>query len=98
VDGNHFSRDLSLSLVLSAAGRRVVSNMAAAAAGTQLADMEEEDKGMKEAMDSGDGEEEEEERMGVESSDDDDDDDDKENEAEIQRLEEQVTCQQHAAQ
>ena len=68
----------------------VVSNMAASsnAKGTQLEDMEE-DPGIKEEMES-----DEEEGMKVESSDDDEEDDlsedDKENEAEIQRLEEQV--------
>ncbi|KAJ3603603.1 hypothetical protein NHX12_028348 [Muraenolepis orangiensis] len=58
------------------------------AEGTQLEDMEEEDAGIKEEM------ADEEEGMGVESSDDEEDDlseDDKENEAEIQRLEEQCT-------
>uniref|UniRef100_A0A8C5BDS1 Spliceosome associated factor 3, U4/U6 recycling protein n=1 Tax=Gadus morhua TaxID=8049 RepID=A0A8C5BDS1_GADMO len=68
----------------------VVSNMAASsnAKGTQLEDMEE-DAGIKEEMDS-----DEEEGMKVESSEDDEDDlseDDKENEAEIQRLEEQLS-------
>ncbi|CAL8297135.1 unnamed protein product [Gadus morhua 'NCC'] len=58
------------------------------AKGTQLEDMEE-DAGIKEEMDS-----DEEEGMKVESSEDDEDDlseDDKENEAEIQRLEEQLS-------
>ncbi|KAJ3603768.1 hypothetical protein NHX12_028509 [Muraenolepis orangiensis] len=61
------------------------------AEGTQLEDMEEEDAGIKEEMAD---EEDEEEGMGVESSDDEEDDlseDDKENEAEIQRLEEQLS-------
>lgn len=54
---------------------------------TQLQEMEEE-AGMEREMDS-----DEEEGMGIENSDDEEDDsseDDKENEAEIQRLEEQV--------
>ncbi|XP_069565465.1 squamous cell carcinoma antigen recognized by T-cells 3 [Brachyistius frenatus] len=63
---------------------------------TQLQDMEEEDAGMEErAMESDDEEEEEEEEgMGVENSDEEEDDsseDEKENEAEIQRLEEQLS-------
>uniref|UniRef100_A0A3B5A219 Spliceosome associated factor 3, U4/U6 recycling protein n=1 Tax=Stegastes partitus TaxID=144197 RepID=A0A3B5A219_9TELE len=59
---------------------------------TQLQDMEEEDAGMEEReMESDEGEEE---GMGVEDSDDEEDDsseDEKENEAEIQRLEEQLS-------
>lgn len=57
---------------------------------TQLQDMEEEEAGMEERV----MESEEEEGMGVENSEDEEDDsseDEKENEAEIQRLEEQVT-------
>lgn len=57
---------------------------------TQLQDMEEEDVGMEREMDSDDDEEED---MGEENLDDEEDDsseDEKENEAEIQRLEEQV--------
>ncbi|XP_070759995.1 squamous cell carcinoma antigen recognized by T-cells 3 [Enoplosus armatus] len=59
---------------------------------TQLQDMEEEDAGMEEREMESD--EEEEEGMGVENSDDEEDDsseDEKENEAEIQRLEEQLS-------
>lgn len=60
---------------------------------TQLQDMEEEDAGMEE-REMGSDDEEEDEGMGVENSDDEEDDesseDEKENEAEIQRLEEQV--------
>lgn len=58
---------------------------------TQLQDMEEEDVGMEEREMESD--EEDEEGMGVENLDDEEDDsseDEKENEAEIQRLEEQV--------
>lgn len=67
-------------------------NMAATsnAEHTQLQDMEEEDVGMEREMDSDDDEEED---MGEENLDDEEDDsseDEKENEAEIQRLEEQV--------
>lgn len=74
-----------------------ISNMAASsnAEQTQLQDMEEEDAGMEEREMESD--EEEEEGMGVEDSDDGEDDssvDEKENEAEIQRLEEQVISQQ----
>ncbi|KAM9858874.1 squamous cell carcinoma antigen recognized by T-cells 3 [Aulostomus maculatus] len=60
---------------------------------TQLQDMEEEDARMEEREMESDNEEEE-EGMGVENSDDEEDDsseDDKENEAEIQRLEEQLS-------
>lgn len=61
---------------------------------TQLQDMEEDEAGMEEKEMESD---EEEEGMGVENSDDEQDDtseDEKENEAEIQRLEEQVIGQQ----
>ncbi|XP_017269444.1 squamous cell carcinoma antigen recognized by T-cells 3 [Kryptolebias marmoratus] len=59
---------------------------------TQLQDMEEDEAGMEEKEMESD--EEEEEGMGVENSDDEEDDsseDEKENEAEIQRLEEQLS-------
>ncbi|KAM9392445.1 squamous cell carcinoma antigen recognized by T-cells 3 [Pholidichthys leucotaenia] len=61
---------------------------------TQLQDMAEEDPGMEEREMESDDEEEEVEGMGEENSDDDEDDsseDEKENEAEIQRLEEQLS-------
>ncbi|XP_070690238.1 squamous cell carcinoma antigen recognized by T-cells 3 isoform X2 [Pempheris klunzingeri] len=62
---------------------------------TQLQDMEEEDAGMEEReMESDEEDDEEEEGMGEENSDDEGDDsseDEKENEAEIQRLEEQLS-------
>uniref|UniRef100_A0A3B4YS52 Spliceosome associated factor 3, U4/U6 recycling protein n=1 Tax=Seriola lalandi dorsalis TaxID=1841481 RepID=A0A3B4YS52_SERLL len=69
-----------------------LSNMAASsnAEQTQLQDMEEEDAGMEER----EMESDEEEGMGVENSDDEEDDsseDERENEAEIQRLEEQLS-------
>lgn len=73
-----------------------IFNMAASsnAEETQLQDMEEEDAGMAEKKMESD---EEEEGMGIDNSDDEEDDsseDEKENEAEIQRLEEQVISQQ----
>lgn len=58
---------------------------------TQLQDMEEEDAGMEEREMQSD--EEDEEGMGEENTDD-SSEDEKENEAEIQRLEEQVISQQ----
>lgn len=79
-------------VVVEEEGANFISNMAAAsnAEHTQLQDMEE-DVGMEEReMDSEDNEEED---MGEENVDDEEDDsseDEKENEAEIQRLEEQV--------
>ncbi|XP_074494100.1 squamous cell carcinoma antigen recognized by T-cells 3 [Sebastes fasciatus] len=74
-----------------------LSNMAAPnsnAEQTQLQEMEEEDAGMEERDMESDEEQEEEEGMRVENSDDEEDDsseDEKENEAEIQRLEEQLS-------